>query len=98
MQSESPATQGSTNVVGSGPHISSSTAGLTSSVNPTQSNAFFYPPGRPPGVVLDRYDTRNNTKTQEDQEFFSSGDYFHRSFLPNSMLATCLATMDLRIY
>jgi hypothetical protein len=63
---------------------------LTSSTNPTMSTTFFYPPGRPPGVIHTW--TIPLTKTQ-DQEFFSHDGF---SSLIFSSTTACLPLLASR--
>jgi hypothetical protein len=80
---------------------STTTPGLTDSTSPTMPATFFYPPGRPPGVILNCPGTWTTLFTKiQDQDFFSHDGFSSLIFLffPNSKSTTCLATFNLRIH
>jgi hypothetical protein len=62
--------------------LSSTTPGLTSSTSPTMPPTFFYPPGRPPGVLLNSPDTWTTTFPKiQDQDFFSHDGFSSLIFI-----------------
>jgi hypothetical protein len=65
--------------------------GFTSPVNPTFLKVFFYPPGRPPGVLV-----LNPSPRLKIQISFPMMVFLHGSFLPSSL--DCFATFDPRLH